>query len=102
MALTSVRSDLHSPQLALTFTTFAAQRVLHDGGASCPTGIQHLPDGLWINAAAADVLAFKDVLGVTNTITFAAAFYGFIRVAATTLETTTTCDSVTVLWQVEP
>jgi hypothetical protein len=103
MALTTVRSDTTPPTHALTFTTFAAQRVLHDGnGTSCPSSIFHLPCSLFVNADDADVLAFKDVLGVTNTITFTGPFVGHLYVAAASLETTTTCDSVTVFWNPEP
>lgn len=102
MGLSTVRKDLHPPAFSLTFTTFAAPRILHDGGASCPTGVAHLPCGMLVNAAVNDVLAFKDAFGVTNTITFAAATVVWLPVAASTLEAATTCDSVTVSWHPEP
>lgn len=101
MGLDQRRSDCYAPLLSLTFTTFASTRTLHDGGSSCPTGVSYPPCGLFVNAAAADVLSYKDLLGVVNTITFAAAFCAYLPIAVTTLETATTCDSISVYWQVD-
>lgn len=103
MALCTVRNDLHNPPLSRTYTSFGSVITLHQKSPSAPdVPVDHLPCGMFVNADAADVLAYKDALGVVNTITFAAAVSQYLPITASTLETTTTCNSVTVCWNVEP
>lgn len=79
-----------------TFTSFASPVLLHSTNA--PTNAQYLPSALVVNADTGDVLAWTDVDDVTNTITFAAPWFGTLRIAAKTLTTATTVVSVTALW----
>lgn len=82
MALRTPRTDLHPASVSRTFTTAGAQIVLADqnepSGAVSPAGapaagINHLPSTLCvILAAAGGTLTWLDLLGNSNTLTFAA------------------------------
>ena len=107
MALITVRSDLHPPGVSKNFTTFAAAQVLHietgkTATAAAPAGINHLPSSIYVKAAAADVLEYKDVLGNTVSLTFVRAFDGTLPFVFSELTANCTVDSVTVAWHVEP
>lgn len=82
MSLRTPRTDLHPASISRTFTTAGAQIVLADqqepnnsvspGGAPA-AGINHLPSTLLvILAAAGGTLTWLDILGNSNTLTFAA------------------------------
>lgn len=108
MGLVSVRSDQYAPCLTKTFSTaassFAAKLTLHEATGktatgAAPAGINHLPASIFVEAEAADVLAWKDAFGVANVKTFTGAFVGTLPFTiAEITETTTTVVSVTVAW----
>lgn len=105
MANTTVRDDLMSPCFFVVHTSFATQIVLDKdatNGGSAPTGINHLPCALFVEAGAGDVLALKDASGTTRSKTFTAAWTGTIRIAPQTIETTTDVISITALYNPEP
>ena len=102
MALQTPRTDLHPPCYSVTFTSFGSAINLHTKSASTGVPQDAMPSSLFIVAEAADVLIFKDVLGVSNSITFASAFYGTLPFTASTIETSTTVTSVTASWHPEP
>jgi len=81
-----------------TFTDFTGGLTLHS--TSAPALAQHLPSLLIVQAEATDVLAWTDVDGVTNTITFTAATAGLhqLRIPAVTLTAACTVTAVTVCW----
>lgn len=103
MGLRSARSDLFTPAITKTFTSFAAALVLHEATGTtatgaAPAGINHLPATIFVKAAAADVLEYLDALGVTNTVTFVRAFDGTLPFTCAAITTNTTVDSVTAAW----
>jgi hypothetical protein len=101
MALSQPRADLHAPPFSKTFTDFTADLVLHS--TSAPANAQHLPASIFVIAEAADVLAFLDANGQSNTLAFTAGFYGTLPFTiATITNTTTTVTSVTASWHPEP
>jgi hypothetical protein len=98
MANRSDRDDLHAPPLFKTFTSFAAQKVLES--ADAPPNAQHLPCQLTVQVGAgAQHLDVKDSNGTVNVLTFPAAGSFTIRMAPSTIETTTNVAGVTVFWQ---
>lgn len=101
MALHQPRADLHAPPFSKTFTDFSADLSLHD--TSAPSNAQHLPASIFVIAEAGDDLVFEDALGVSNTLTFTAGFYGTLPFTiAVITATTTTVTSVTASWHPEP
>ena len=102
MALTVVRSDLYPPQFSKTFTTFSSDISLHVKSATTGVPVNHLPASLFVCAEAGDIFAYTDALGVANSITFTALYYGTLPFTAATIETETTATSVTVSWNPEP
>lgn len=103
MALRSVRSDQFAPCITKTFVVadFASARVLHEDalyGGDAPSGINHLPASIWVEAEALDVLSWKDAKGNTVAKTFTAAFIGTLPFTIAELTTSTTVVSVTVAW----
>ncbi len=82
------------------YTSFGSQIVLNNRTTGAP---KHAACMLFVVAAAADVLAYKDGAGNITTITFTAAYTGPMpRCTYTTLETTTTCDVVVAYWMSDP
>lgn len=104
MGLVSVRSDQYAPSITKTFTSFVAALTLHEATGktatgAAPAGINHLPASIFVIAEAADVLVYKDAKGVSNTLTFASAFYGSLPFTISEItETSTTVTSVTAAW----
>lgn len=77
-----------------TYTSFASDRDLTEE----VTNAQRATSGLIVQAGAADNLVWQDCAGVQNTITFTAAFTGYLPISATVLEDGTDCISVTAVW----
>jgi hypothetical protein len=110
MAFRTPRTDLHPPSISRTFTDFTNDIPLCDqseptlatnpAGAPAPD-INHLPSSVFVNAAAADVFAWEDILGNANSITFDAAFVGELPFTIVSIDSTTTVTSVTVSWHPE-
>jgi hypothetical protein len=102
MAARSPRDDQRPPMLHRRFTSFTSDIDL---AVSTPvgSGITHLPCYIVVEAGAADVFAFKDVLGNAAQWTYAAAAVDGHRLSpAVIVGTTTDVVSVTAFWESEP
>ena len=89
------------PVHAKTFVAadYAATQILLNNTSGAP---KHAACALFVNATSTKTLIFKDGAGVTNTITFAAAFVGTIRGTFLTLESGMTAESVTAFYMSDP
>lgn len=94
-------TKLHFPtSWSKTFTNFGAQIVLAGTGAtSAPVPIEHMCTQVIVGHTAADVFAYIDNAGVTNTLTFPNTGTTVLPLAINSIETSTTADFVTVCWQ---
>ncbi len=95
---------MQSPPIhAKTFTSAdygGVQVVLNNQTTGAP---KHAACALFVVAEAGDALIFKDGAGLTNTITFTGVtFAGTIRGTFTTIESGTTCVSVTAQYMSDP
>ncbi len=97
MALNTIKNTHGSPYVARTFAP-GAVRVLH--AADAPTGCKHLPAGVLLQpSAGAANFVFLDADGVTNTITFGAAFPAALWLPIGPAELTAANGfAVTVFW----
>jgi hypothetical protein len=95
----SPRDDLSPPVHFEVHTSYGSQIVLNNR-----TGMpKHAACALFVVAEAGDILSFKDGAGATSTITFTGVpFVGTIRGTFTTIETATTCVSVTAAYMSDP
>ena len=97
---TPARDDAYPPTYSKRFTSFASQLVLHGTSSSAPSGILHLPCQLVIEVDTADtILAYKDAASTTVSMNFDAVGTYVLRMAPSSIETTTTVAAVTVFWQ---
>lgn len=96
MAAYPVSDESYPPVYQRTFSDFDPALTLHS--TSAPERAQYLPSELIVNADTGDVLEWTDVEGTVNTITFAAAWFGTLRIPAVTITANTTVVSLTVCW----
>ncbi len=112
MAAYAVSDERFPPQYSKRFTSFASQLMLHldtANGGSAPviTGaaneaISHLPCQVVVEADAGEHLDYIDGGGALVAMTFAGAAGTsgtyVLRMAPTSIETTTNVTAVTVFW----
>jgi hypothetical protein len=104
MALHPVRSDLYPPNRCKTFAlpVVTSPTTLHTAGtAGSPADVNHLPSTVYLNVTTGGTFVFTDVLGTSNTITFAAGTY-VLPFTCTTVTTGTAVGTMTVSWHPEP
>ncbi len=97
MSATAVIDRDFPPQYSKRFTSFASQLVL--SGADAPTRQRHLPCQVAVEATAAQHLDYIDSNGVLVAMTFPATGFFVLRMAPSTIETSTTVTAVTVFWE---
>jgi hypothetical protein len=112
MAAYAIQDGTYPPQYSKRFTSFASQLILHldtanGGSAPVVTGmgnevISYLPCQVVVEAGAGEHLDYIDGGGALVAMTFpgAAGTSGtyVLRMAPTSIETTTNVDAVTVFW----
>ena len=98
MSATAVLDRDYPPQYSKRFTSFASQIVL--SGADAPTRQRHLPCQVAVEVGAdAQHLDYIDTNGVMVPMTFPLKGFYVIRMAPSTIETSTTVAGVTVFWE---
>jgi hypothetical protein len=94
------RDDAFPPAFSTRFTSFASQLVLSGVGNSSPAGVKHLPCQVIVEVTTADThFDYKDGANVLVAINFDAVGTYIIRMAPSSIETTTNVAAVTVFWQ---
>jgi hypothetical protein len=109
MAAYAVQDHVYPPQYSKRFTSFASQLILHldtanGGAAPVVTGmgnevISYLPCQVVVEVGAADQhLDYLDGGGALVAMNFDAVGTYVLRMAPSSIETTTTAAAVTVFW----
>jgi hypothetical protein len=94
------RDNAFPPAFSTRFTSFASQLVLSGVGNSSPAGVKHLPCQVVVEVSTADThLDYKDGSNVLVAMNFKVPGTYVIRMAPSSIETTTTVAAVTVFWQ---
>jgi hypothetical protein len=94
------RDDAFPPAFSTRFTSFASQLVLSGVGNASPSGVKHLPCQVVVEVTTADThFDYKDGANVLVAMNFDAVGTYIIRMAPSSIETTTTVAAVTVFWQ---
>jgi hypothetical protein len=90
----------YPPAYSKRFTSFASQLVLHGVGTAAPTGVKHLPCQVVVEVTTADThFDYLDGANAVVAMNFDAVGTYVLRMAPSSIETTTTVAAVTVFWQ---
>lgn len=98
MAQIVVKDVDYPPSYSTRFVSFGSTITLHGAGGSAPAANLNLPCQVFIEHDAGQVFAYKDGDTTTKSITFKVTGNTGIRMAPSTIETTTTVTAVTVWW----
>lgn len=98
MGAFNVTDRIYPPKFSKRFTSFGAQLILHSTAA--PAACQFLPCQVIVEISDTTGKHFDyiDSAGTMVSLVFKAIGNYVLRMAPTSIETTTTADSVTVFW----